>query len=267
MQMSATMPSVMLENKLPKKEMTAVHDLGLLLKRIIQTNTGEHPCYPLTPLTADPADWATYKVAAEIALQHGKKREAETAWLKALNIANQFPPNDARVPYTLESLANFYLAEGRLDQAEQYLKQSLQAIEIVFGHSNVKVALGLNSLAGLYYEQRRYVEAVPYGIRMLTIYNKIYGGDHADVGMAANNLAMLYHAQLKYELAEMMYERALPIRKRALGIQNPQYQALIENYANLLASTGRAEKADALKAENRPADGWKMFECRVPLAS
>ena len=130
-------------------------------------------------------------MAAEIALQYGKKKEAETAWLKALNIAHQFPPNDSRVPYTLESLANFYMAEGRLDQAEQYLKQSLQAIEIVFGHSNVKVALGLNSLAGLYYEQRRYVEAVPYGIRMLTIYNKIYGGDHADVGMAANNLAML----------------------------------------------------------------------------
>lgn len=268
MQMSAPpMPSVMPDSRAPKKEITAVHDLGLLLKRIIQTNTGDYPCLPATPLTADPADWATYKVGAEIATQHGKKHEAETAWLKALSIANQFPATDARVPYTLESLANFYMHVGKLDQAEQYLKEALQALEVVYGHSDVKIAECLNSLAGLYYQQRRYIEAVPYGIRMLTIYNKIYGGEHAEVGMAANNLAMLYHAQEKYDLAELMYERALPIRKRALGKENPQFMTLIENYANLLSSTGRSEQAEKLRAENGPSDDWKTFECRVPVSN
>jgi tetratricopeptide (TPR) repeat protein len=257
----------MTENRLPKKEITAVHDLGLLLKRMIQVNTGEYPCLPATPLTADPADWATYKVAAEIAIQHNKKHEAETAWLKAQSIANQFPANDARVPYTLESLANFYMNAGKFEQAEQYWKESLQSIEVVYGANDVRIAECLNSLAGLYYQQKRFVEAVPLGIRMLTIYNKIYGPDHAEVGMAANNLAMLYHAQLKYDLAELMYERALPIRKRALGKGNPQFKTLIENYSNLLITTGRADKADALRAENGPDGDWRTFECRVPVAS
>ena len=102
---------------------------------------------------------------------------------------------------------------------------------------------------------------------MLTIYNKFYGADHPEVGMAANNLAMLYHAQEKFDLAEMMYERALPIRRRALGKENPQFMTLIENYSNLLNSTGRSEQAEKLRAENGPSDDWKTFECRVPLAS
>lgn len=266
MQMSApTLSPVMPESRVPKKEITAVHDLGLLLKRMIQTNTGEHPCLPATPLTADPADWATYKVGAEIAMQHGKQKEAETAWLKALSIANQFPATDARVPYTLESLANFYKSVGKFDQAEQYLKEALQALEVVYGHSDIKIAECLNTLAGIYYQQRRYVEAVPFGIRMLTIYNKIYGPEHAEVGMAANNLAMLYHAQEKFDLAEMMYERALPIRKRSLGKESAQFKTLLQNYANLLYSTGRADQAEALKSENGPSDDWSTFECRVPV--
>lgn len=269
MQMSApVLPTTSVTSetpRTPKKEITAVHDLGLLLKRMIQVSTGEHPCMPATPLTADPADWATYKVGAEIAMQHGKRREAESAWLKALSIANQFPTTDARVPYTLESLANFYMAVGRVDQAEQYFKEALQSLEIVYGFHDVKIATCLNSLAGLYYRQGRYVEAIPYGIRMLTIYNKVHGNDHAEVGMAANNLAMLYHAQQKYDLAEMMYERALPIRRRALGTQDAQFRALIENYSNLLMATGRSEQAEILRIENRPDDEWKMFECRVPV--
>ncbi len=267
MQMSApTMTPVVSENRVPKKEITAVHDLGLLLKRMIQTTTGENPCLPATPLTADPADWATYKVGAEIALQHGKKHEAETAWLKALSISNQFPSTDARVPYTLESLACFYMSVGKMNQAEQYLKEALQALEVVYGHSDVKIAQCLNSLAGLYYKQGRYIEAVPFGIRMLTIYNKFYGAEHPEVGMAANNLAMLYHAQEKFDLAEMMYERALPIRKRALGKSSPQFKTLIENYANLLASTGRADQAEKLRADNGPSDAWETFECCVPVS-
>jgi len=267
MQMSApTMPPVVSESRIPKKEITAVHDLGLLLKRMIQTSTGENPCLPATPLTADPADWATYKVGAEIAIQHGKVREAETAWLKALSISNQFPASDARVPYTLESLAAFYISVGKLDQAEQYLKEALQALEVVYGPADVKIAQCLNTIAGLYYRQRRFIEAVPYGIRMLTIYNKYYGAEHAEVGMAANNLAMLYHAQEKFDLAEMMYERALPIRRRALGKNSPQFKTLIENYSNLLISTGRPEQAEKLRAENGPSDAWETFECRVPVS-
>jgi len=72
------------------------------------------------------------------------------------------------------------------------------------------------------------------------------GPDHPDTATSLNNLANLYWNQGKDEQAEPLYQRALSIDERTLGLQHPHTQTIRANYARLLRTMGHDAEATAL---------------------
>ncbi len=64
----------------------------------------------------------------------------------------------------------------------------------------------------------------------------------------ATNLALFYHDQGQYVLAEPLYRRSLAILEKALRPEHPTVAASLENYAELLRETGRADEAAEMES-------------------
>ena len=75
------------------------------------------------------------------------------------------------------------------------------------------------------------------------------GAEHADVAQSLNNLGVLYHARGDYAEAEPLYQRALDLRRKALGPGHPDVAQSLENYAALLRDTGRQAAAAEVEAQ------------------
>jgi len=76
----------------------------------------------------------------------------------------------------------------------------------------------------------------------------VLGPEHLQTAKSLNNLALLYEIQGKYSEAESFYHRAMAIREKALGQENPKSIATVESYAALLRKMRRDEEATALEA-------------------
>jgi tetratricopeptide (TPR) repeat protein len=78
------------------------------------------------------------------------------------------------------------------------------------------------------------------------------GADHLDVAVSLHNLALLYYCESKYDAAEPLYRRALEIREKNLGADDPAVRQTMQIYASLLRQEGR--NAEARKLEAKAAD-------------
>jgi tetratricopeptide (TPR) repeat protein len=75
------------------------------------------------------------------------------------------------------------------------------------------------------------------------------GQDHLGVAASLNNLALLYYCEAKYDAAEPLYRRALEIREKNLGADDPAVQQTMQFYAALLRQVGRKAEARKLDAQ------------------
>jgi tetratricopeptide (TPR) repeat protein len=75
------------------------------------------------------------------------------------------------------------------------------------------------------------------------------GPDHLNVAASLNNLALLYYCENKYAAAEPLYKRALQIREKNLGPDDPAVLQTMRFYAGLLRQEGRTKEADRLEAQ------------------
>jgi tetratricopeptide (TPR) repeat protein len=71
------------------------------------------------------------------------------------------------------------------------------------------------------------------------------------VATSLNNLAGLYYFQGRYAEAQPLYQRALAIWEKVLGLERPNVATCLENYALLLRKMGRPEKAARLESRAR----------------
>jgi tetratricopeptide (TPR) repeat protein len=79
------------------------------------------------------------------------------------------------------------------------------------------------------------------------------------VALSLNNLASLYDSQGQYAKAEPLYNRALTIREKALGLEHPDVATCLENYAlqeaEPLEARARTIRANGLRADDlNPSD-------------
>jgi tetratricopeptide (TPR) repeat protein len=217
---------------------TSQEDFGNLVRRIVQTNSGNFPVYKAIDsqendrITGTDRAWFRYKRLALAAQEVGNFSQAEAMWIAALG--QDIDKKDSRLAYTLESLASLYATLGRFEQAELFSLRAVDATIELSGENSAKTAAAMNSLAGIYFSQRRYESAESLCKRVLQIYEDAFGPDATNVGMAANNLAMVYHAQKKFEEAKKMYDRAFQIGHRALGPNHSCIVSLRKNFENLL---------------------------------
>jgi tetratricopeptide (TPR) repeat protein len=113
---------------------------------------------------------------------------------------------------TLHYLGVLYIAQGKYDNAEPLLQDSLNIRETTLGKQNFYVAESLDNLAALYYRQGKYKKAIPLGQRSLDIHKEALNkGEESSyrVAEAFNSLGEIYRATGIYKGAEIAFLRSL----------------------------------------------------------
>ena len=158
-------------------------------------------------------------------------------------------PDHPDLSRSLTNLAEVYRAQGRYREAEPLYKRALGILEKSLGPRHVRVGVNLNNLGELYRDQGRFSVAEPFYRSALTIFEEALGRGHIYVASPLLGLAKIQRRQDKYELAEVSLRRALAIQEATLVPGHPDFQNTLVEYAALLRSMGRDEKAK--KIENR----------------
>jgi tetratricopeptide (TPR) repeat protein len=94
--------------------------------------------------------------------------------------------------------------------------------------------------------------------RLLAIYTKAYGPDDLRLSYPLGGKAGLRIAQKQYASAEPFLLKALAIREKALGPNDPRVASLLEHLADLYMRMGRVEdakRAAARASQMRAAPG------------
>jgi tetratricopeptide (TPR) repeat protein len=189
-------------------------------------------------------------------LLHATKRfiEAEPLIRRSLAINEKsFGPGHPDVAIRLNNLATLLQDTNRYDEAEPLTRRALAIDEKSFGLDHPKVAIRLNNLAQLLQATNRLVEAEPLMRRALKIDEKNFGPDHPKVAIRLNNLARLLQATNRLVEAEPLMRRAVAIFvefTRRTGHRHPYLDAVLANYAGLLAVMGKSQaEIDAACAE------------------
>jgi tetratricopeptide (TPR) repeat protein len=173
----------------------------------------------------------------------------------------------------LAKQAQAFLAEGRLQDAEQLFKQALDndlknAASNAFSLAGIKAlqlnypeakryyqqavqlepdnALYLNDLGYQLYTMGEYAQAEPLYQRSLAILENALGKDHPTVATSLNNLAGLYDTQGQYAQAEPLYQRSLVILENALGKDHPDVATSLNNLTGLYDTQGQYAQAEPL---------------------
>ncbi|MBE7385088.1 MAG: tetratricopeptide repeat protein [Leptolyngbya sp. SIO1E4] len=136
--------------------------------------------------------------------------------------------------------------QGRYEEAESFLQQSLEILRGQLGERHPDVATNLNNLAGLYQVQGRYGEAETLFQQALEIYQEQLGKHHPDVATNLSNLAGLYQVQGRYGEAETLFQQALEIQREQLEEHDPNFATSLNNLANLHRLQGRYGEAETL---------------------
>ncbi|NJL10689.1 MAG: tetratricopeptide repeat protein [Calothrix sp. SM1_7_51] len=66
------------------------------------------------------------------------------------------------------------------------------------------------------------------------MHQRLSGEDHPDVATSYNNLALLYKSQGRYSEAVPLYQKALELCEKQLGVAHPTTIQVRQNYADFL---------------------------------
>jgi len=116
--------------------------------------------------------WERYNISAQQALAQGKPSEAENFFRLALAEAEKLPPNDAKLPTTLNNLANCLRQQGRYADAEPLYKKAISLKEKSSGLMSKDLAILLENYAKMLRLSGRIPEAENLDTRVHAIYAK-----------------------------------------------------------------------------------------------
>jgi tetratricopeptide (TPR) repeat protein len=113
------------------------------------------------------------------------------------------------------------------------------------------VAVDLNNLASAIASQGRYQEAETMYLDSLSINQRLLGENHPDTSYQFQGLGSLYERWQKPEKAIEAYERALDLRRAALGETHPVTISSVIRLATVLIENGSPGRGEALLREAR----------------
>jgi tetratricopeptide (TPR) repeat protein len=92
---------------------------------------------------------------------------------------------------SMNSLAILYWSQGRYDEAEPLLLETLETKKRVLGDDHPDTLDAMHSLAILYQRQGRFDEAEPLALETLKIRRRVLGDHHRGTSISMYNLACL----------------------------------------------------------------------------
>ncbi len=152
---------------------------------------------------------------------------------------------------------NDALREGNFQQAEQCLFSALAAAER-FGERDSRLADTLERLVEANWYGGQFGQVEAHARRLLLLYQNTVGPDHFKTACISYRLATLYHYEQKLGLAEPLYKQVTTVMMKWLGSNHPELARIMDDYADLLHATHRADQAEYIKrcAESIKTGRW-----------
>jgi CHAT domain-containing protein/tetratricopeptide (TPR) repeat protein len=193
----------------------------------------------------------TLGALGELARDQENYKDAERYFGRALEALRKSPvaaPHE--VATAMDDLGDLYGLQGRFDDGERLLQQSLKLLEQTYGpgvQTAPNYAKLLNDLGNLYKDAGRLHDAETAFGRALAAEHAANGEDHPNVAATLGNLATVMESQSRFAEAEDLYKRTLATYEKLFGSNHPITAIGLNNLANVYADQGRALEASGLQ--------------------
>jgi hypothetical protein len=164
-----------------------------------------------------------YKANQELAAMKKKLAEHE----EALGVEHQ------ETLVTVNFIGLFLQAQGKLREAEVFLRRALEGRERILGRDHPETLSSVSNLGFLLLDQGKLSLAEPFLRRDLEGCEQTIGRDHPDTITSVSNLGKLLKDQGNLSLAEPFLCRALEGYERTLG-RSPVHVRVVSNLGFLL---------------------------------
>lgn len=147
-------------------------------------------------------------------------------------------------------IGDIYLAQGKLNQAQQYYQTGLNEYQVVETEQDTFSLQLLNNLAQITYRRGDYQGAKEQHTKLLEQRIKLLGDQHPDVADSYNNLANTNMATGDFRSAIDLHKKALEIRKQLNPLDEKDLAASYLNLGNCYLYTGNIDEARTAHAES-----------------
>jgi tetratricopeptide (TPR) repeat protein len=178
-----------------------------------------------------------------IYLKLGLTTNAENTLRRAASLLEAGDPSKRFVSGAWLNLASVYQSERRWQEAEDLLRQTVQARERALGANHRDVAMALNNLAELLHERSRHEEAEHLLERAVAIWEQAAGPNHPVLCVGLHNLAVVQMKLGNLSDAEQSFERVIRIAAASLPADHPDLAIYRAGYAELLRKLDRKKEA------------------------
>lgn len=204
-------------------------------------------------LSADDTLWKTWRDAGIQAWQEGRLGIAEHLLIAAMEQAEKFGPEDARVADTTNDLAIVYASAGKIMEAELLFRRSLAIGVKRFGPEHPSVGATMHNLGILYAMEQKYFAAEPLLKSSLAINLKQFGFTHTRTAQTLRTLSSLYAIQGQMAQAERLIRASLSILEATqVQQEDPQMKGTLEVFAAILRNTNREQEAQEIELRLDP---------------
>ena len=124
--------------------------------------------------------WQELRNAAWQARRNGEFDQAEKYLMEAIREAKLFEGNAQDLQETLNTLANFYAEQGRIDEAVEIAREIVRMHRHDSTSSPVLLANDLMFLAHVLVERGDVAEAILHAAEGVPLYEQMWGFDHSE---------------------------------------------------------------------------------------
>ena len=147
--------------------------------------------------------------------------ESEAAYRRSVELGRRLGLDAEVVTQSLHNLASVLERVGRVDEALELHRQSLELSERHHGTASAEAALSHNNLGTLLEYTGDFDTAETHYHRALEIRRSLYDGPHRHIANSLNNLAVLHHRNRDYAAAEALHREALAMREVLFDADHP----------------------------------------------
>jgi len=183
-----------------------------------------------------------------ILIRLGRVQEASSSVELSLEV--QRPSGDlADLADNLTTLTEINYSLGRLNAAEDAVRESYALRLQAYRRDHPLVAQSLNNLGAVLWAQSRMDEAEACYLEALAIRRRVLHAKHPLVASSLNNLANLYNDTGRTHDADLALRDALDINRRNNGDRHPSVAFSLVNLAQAQVGTGSLKRAETYLLE------------------
>ena len=176
----------------------------------------------------------------------GRLKDAEQTYRAAIDsLERQGRGETVDYAIALDNLANLYMDQRRLGEAERLRLRALAIFKARLPAASPDIVTAAQNLAVLYQFAGRNDEARRFYAEAFAGAEQVYGADAAQTGIIADNFAGFLRAAGEKSKARELYLRAISIFEKSLGPEHPDTGLALQNYAILLGEVGEAQASEA----------------------